>query len=164
MSRHSLTAIALTILSLVGSRAAAQEASIFQDVQPAAATFVAANNVPVVAQQLIRPQFRPVSNPDRSPLLLSLYASTAITQALDVHSTLQALKMGATEANPLVANIVDNRGAFIATKMAVAAGTIFAARQIAKKNKAMAVVSLVAINSVYAYVVNHNYKVARRLR
>ena len=96
-----------------------------------------------------------------SALLGSLYASTAVMQALDMHSTLQAFRAGAVEANPLMSGIAKNRGAFIATKAAVAASTIFAARHIAKRNKVAAVVTMVAINSAYAMIVRHNYNVAR---
>ena len=96
-----------------------------------------------------------------SPLLSSLYVSTAAMQALDMHSTLQAFRAGAVEGNPLMSGITKNRGAFMATKAAVAASTILAARQIAKRNKVAAVVTMVAINSAYAMIVNHNYKLAR---
>jgi hypothetical protein len=39
-----------------------------------------------------------------------------------------------------------------------------AAREVGKKNKVVAAIALVAINSAYGYVVNNNYRVARRLR
>jgi hypothetical protein len=96
-----------------------------------------------------------------SALMTSLYASTAVMQALDMHSTLQAFKAGAVEGNPLMSGIVKNRGAFLATKAAVAASTIFATRHIAKRNKVAAVVTMVAINSAYAMIVRHNYNLAR---
>lgn len=94
-------------------------------------------------------------------LMVSLYATTATMQALDVHSTIRALDRGAVEANPVMGGIVQNRTAFIATKAAVAAGTIYAAHQVAKKNKVAAAITLIAINSAYAFVAHHNYKVAR---
>ena len=94
-------------------------------------------------------------------LLKSLYASMAVMQALDVHSTLSAFKAGAVEANPLMADVARNRGAFVAVKAAVATSTILAARQIAKRSKVAAVVTMVAINGAYAMIVQHNYKVAR---
>jgi hypothetical protein len=94
-------------------------------------------------------------------LLNSLYVSTAAMQALDVHSTLAAFRAGAAEANPLMADIAKHRGPFVAVKAAVAASTILAARQIAKRNKVAAVMTMVAVNGAYAMVVRHNYKVAR---
>jgi hypothetical protein len=132
------------------------------ELQPVANAAVQSPNLEAISRQLRAPQApRRFTRPDRSATMLSLYASTAIMQSLDVHSTLSALDAGAVEGNPLMGGIVGNRGAFIATKMAVAAGTIFAAKEVAKHNKLAAVVTLIAINSTYAYVVNHNYKVAR---
>jgi hypothetical protein len=98
-----------------------------------------------------------------APVLASLYVSTAVLQALDAHSTLTGLERGAFEANPLMSGITQNKFAFIGVKAAVAAGTIYATREMAKKNKVAAVVTLLAINSVYAYVAHNNYKVARGL-
>lgn len=95
-----------------------------------------------------------------SATLKSLYASTAIMQGLDVHSTMAVLKHGGGEANPLMGGLVKNKAAFIGVKAAVAASTILAARQIGKRNKVAAIVTLVAINSAYAFVVQHNYRVA----
>ena len=97
-----------------------------------------------------------------SSLLTSLYVSTAVMQVLDVHSTLLAFKAGAVEGNPLMKDIANNRGAFVATKAAVAATTILAARQIAKKSRIGAVITMVAVNSAYAMIVRHNYSLARR--
>lgn len=106
----------------------------------------------------------PAPRPTRSAVLGSLYASTAIVQALDVHSTIQALDRGAVEANPLMSGLTKNKAAFIATKAAVATSMVFAARSMAKRNKVAAIVTLVALNSAYAMVVQHNYAVARKLR
>ena len=108
---------------------------------------------PIVSQ---RPKF------GGSNLLKSLYASTAVMQGLDVHSTLKAFSTGAVEGNPIMSGVTKNRAAFIATKAAVAAVTILATRKIAKKNKVAAVITLIAVNSAYAMIVNHNYKLARR--
>lgn len=108
---------------------------------------------PIVPQ---RPKF------GGSNLLKSLYASTAVMQGLDVHSTLKAFSAGAVEGNPIMSGVTKNRAAFMATKAAVAAVTILATRKIAKKNKVAAVITLIAVNSAYAMIVNHNYKLARR--
>jgi len=99
-----------------------------------------------------------------SPLLMSLYVSTALTQALDIHSTLKALGRGGVETNPMLSGLTGNKAAFIAVKSAVAAGSIFAARRLAKRNKVAAIVSMVAINTAYGFVAYHNYKVASRLQ
>jgi hypothetical protein len=100
----------------------------------------------------------------QSPLLMSLYVSTAFTQALDIHSTLKALGRGGVETNPMLSGLTGNRGAFVAVKAAVAAGSIYAASRLAKRNKVAAIVSMVAINTAYGFVAYHNYKVANRLQ
>lgn len=113
---------------------------------------------------------RPVQMPSPAPkaqssgVLKSLYASTVIMQALDVHSTMALVSKGGAEANPIMAGLVDNKAAFIGVKAAVAATTIFAARKISKRSKTGAIVMLVAVNSAYAFVVSHNYRVARSLQ
>jgi hypothetical protein len=96
-------------------------------------------------------------------LLNSLYASTVAMQVLDVHSTLRAFNAGAVEGNPAMAGITGNRAAFVATKAAVAAASIWAAHKLSKRNKVAAVVTLVAVNSAYAMIVSHNYRLAGRL-
>ena len=105
---------------------------------------------------------RPERYGSKKGLLNSLYASTAVMQGLDVHSTVMAFRGGAVEGNPLTAGATRNRAAFIATKAAVTAATIFAAKKIAKKNKLAAVITLVAVNSAYAMIVAHNYRLAQR--
>lgn len=111
--------------------------------------------------QVPAPRFPNTSAPKPSPLLASLYASTAILQGLDLHSTFKAFDAGASEANPVMSGLSNHRAAFAATKVAMAVSTILATRHLAKRNKVAAIVSLVAINSVYAMVVRHNYNVAR---
>lgn len=118
------------------------------------------------AEQFPMPPMRPIV-PQRpktggGTLLNSLYASTAMMQALDLHSTLKAFGAGATEGNPLMSGVTKNTAAFALTKAAVAAVTILATRKIAKKHKIAAVLTLVAVNSAYAMVVSRNYALARR--
>jgi hypothetical protein len=113
----------------------------------------------LVSLQPVVPQ-RPKFGTSKS-LLNSLYATTALMQALDIHSTYRALNAGAIEGNPAMGRLTSNPGAFIATKAAVAAGSIWAANRIAKKNKVAAIVTLVAVNSAYAMIVSHNYRLAR---
>src|SRR6476660_7455901 len=43
-----------------------------------------------------------------SKLLAALYATTALTQGLDAHSTLTALNAGATERNPLMSYLTSH--------------------------------------------------------
>jgi uncharacterized protein DUF5658 len=106
----------------------------------------------------------PAPGAESSPALKSLYASTIITQALDVHSTMAVVNRGGTEGNPVMAGLVNNKAAFIGVKAAVAATTILAARKISKRSKTAAILTLVAVNSAYALVISHNYRVARSLQ
>jgi len=100
----------------------------------------------------------------KSNYLVPLYASTAVVQALDIHSTLQLVHMGGGEGNPMLQGLVQHEGAFIAAKAAVAAGSIYAASRIAKHNKLGAIITLVGIDAVYAVVASHNYSLARQMR
>ncbi|MEO7189932.1 MAG: DUF5658 family protein [Vicinamibacterales bacterium] len=166
MSRRFLISALLAVFAV--APAAAQNSFAQQRILPVDFTAAVANAaVPaalVGAEQL--PSLRmPVEGgfrrPTPSTLMLSLYASTALMQALDVHSTLTAFSAGAVEGNPMMKGIAGNKAAFIAMKAGVAASTIFATRALAKKNKVAAIATLLAINSAYAMVVDHNYKVAR---
>ncbi|HUF47563.1 MAG TPA: DUF5658 family protein [Vicinamibacterales bacterium] len=116
-----------------------------------------------VAVPIVEP-YRRLDRGSDSAVLTSLYATTAIMQALDVHSTLRALDRGGVETNPMLSGLTGNKAAFVVVKGAVAASSIFAARRLAKRNRVAAVATLVAINVAYGLVAHHNYKVAARLR
>lgn len=89
--------------------------------------------------------------------------TTAVLQALDVHSTLKAIDSGrGVEQNPVMAPVVNRPAAFVAFKVAATAGTIVAADRLAKHNRIAAYAVMFALNSAYLYVVAHNYKVAGR--
>jgi hypothetical protein len=99
-----------------------------------------------------------------SLLMSSLYATTVITQSLDVHSTMKALNAGAVEGNPMMSYLTSHPVAFGAVKAATAAGLIYAGRSLAKRNKKHAVIALVAVNAAYVFVAAHNYRVASRMK
>lgn len=105
-----------------------------------------------------------VEKPRTSMLLKSLYATTAIVQGLDAHSTLKAINAGAREGNPLMSPFASHPPAFVALKAGAAAGLIVAGRRLARHNKVQAAVALIAINSAYALVAVHNYRTAARMR
>jgi Domain of unknown function (DUF5658) len=92
------------------------------------------------------------------------YATTAILQILDVRSTLQVVKLGGGEGNPLLQGIVAHPALFIGVKAAIAAASVYSANRLAKHNKIGAIATMVALNSVYLMVVEHNYQVARSMR
>jgi hypothetical protein len=122
------------------------------------------DSVTAAARQIPPGFARIAARPTRGYGMLSLYASTAMMQALDIHSTLTAVGRGGVEANPLISGLASRQLAFIAVKSGIAASSILAARQMAKHNKLAAVVTLIAINSAYALVISHNYKLAHDLR
>src|SRR5512146_3281363 len=51
--------------------------------------------------------------PARPMALPALYAGSAALQAFDAYSTLRALRLGATEANPVMTGVVGNPAMFI---------------------------------------------------
>jgi hypothetical protein len=100
----------------------------------------------------------------RPALLPALYATTVALQALDAHSTMTALDRGAREANPLMKGVVGHGGAMLAVKAGAAAGTIYFAEKLWRRNRVAAVALMVAVNGVTAAVVAHNYNVASRMQ
>jgi hypothetical protein len=164
MSRRLVAGVAALGLSLsLAADVRAQETTPGLDAATSASTFsfLPAPAVASAAQIQRALQPRAPRQPGSSALLNSLYVSTVAMQALDMHSTLSAFRAGGVEANPLMQGVTTNRAAFLAVKAGVAASTVLATRQLAKRNKVAAIVTLVAINSAYAFVVNHNYKIAR---
>jgi hypothetical protein len=161
MSRRVAFLFAVVIACLPSTVAAQEPLAVNTDFNPTMTAFAQA--APLDVRQLdVRPSVGLRSG--QSKLLSSLMVSSVVLQALDVHSTYRALGQGAVEANPVMAGVTGNTAAFIATKAAVATATVMAARHLGKRNKIAAIATLVAINSVYAFVVDHNYRVARGLR
>jgi hypothetical protein len=100
----------------------------------------------------------------RPAALPALYLSLAALQGYDVYSTQQAMKRGATEANPMMQGVVGNNGAFIAVKAALVVGTVVAAERLWKTNKAAAIGVMLASNGVAALVAARNMRTLRQLR
>lgn len=149
------------VLSLV-STASAQDRRPLDLSAALAAAPVALTPAPI--QDLADTMGRVPKHRTGSSLMNSLYASTAAVQALDVHSTLLALRRGAVEGNALMTGVTRHQAAFVALKAGVAISSVMAARNMSKRNKFAAAATLVAINSAYAMVVRHNYRVASRLK
>lgn len=107
------------------------------------------------------PDFSRIRRPAVLPVL---YATTALTQVLDAHSTLSALNRGAREANPLMQGASTHSGSLMAVKAGAAIGTVYMAEKMWRRNRAGAIAAIVAMNAVTAVVAAHNYAVAARLR
>jgi hypothetical protein len=102
--------------------------------------------------------------PRRPAALPALYASTALLQALDAHSTMKAINAGAHEANPMMKGVAGNKGALLAVKAGVTGATIFMAERMWKRNPVGAVAMMAIVNGVNAFVVAHNYRVVKGLQ
>ena len=118
-----------------------------------------AASAPAVA--VIRNQ-PPESKPNaarRSPLLIGLYVSHAILQALDAQSTLRALPSGSVrEGNPLLRPFTAQPAALVGFKLGVTAGTIYGIDRLHKSHPRLAIISLAAINGGYVFLVRRNYQ------
>jgi len=101
------------------------------------------------------------ATPSRLGTMVSLYASFAMLQTLDAHSTLRAIENGATERNPLLGNLAGQPAGLYALKAGVAASTILLTEKVRRKHPVSAIVLMTALNSFYATVVVHNYRATR---
>jgi hypothetical protein len=95
--------------------------------------------------------------------MLPFYASTAVLQMLDVRSTLQVVKLGGGEGNPVLQGLVGHPAMFMGVKAAIAVASIYSANKLAKHSRVGAIATMVGVNSIYAMVVAHNYQLARSM-
>jgi hypothetical protein len=105
------------------------------------------------------------SDPRTSPrpaALIPLYVGFGSVQALDVHSTLLAIDRGARETNPLVRFTTGSPAGLIALKTGSTAGVIYLTEKLRKRHPVAAVLVMIGLNSGYAMVAAHNYRIARR--
>lgn len=106
------------------------------------------------------PRARPAGDGFSTSLRRSMYVSFAALQVMDAVSTRQALSNGATEANPAMAGLARNSAAFFAVKAGTAAATTFFAERLARKHPRRATILMAVLNTAYAAIVVHNYRVA----
>jgi hypothetical protein len=92
----------------------------------------------------------------------SMYVSFAALQIMDAVSTRRALNSGASEANPVMGGIARNGAALFAVKAGTAAATTWFAEKLAKKHPRGATIMMAVLNTAYAAIVAHNYRVARQ--
>jgi hypothetical protein len=78
---------------------------------------------------------------------------------LDIHSTQRALGRGGREANRSIRPLVGSPVAFTLVKAGSAAATIYLVEKVRKKNRAVAIATMVGINSAYAVIVARNYRI-----
>lgn len=172
MGRRAAVAMFVALVSLapwsVPQAAAQTDAPLVIDGIVGPISAMTATMQVAAVDQALAPAPRPaIGRPRRSwttPVVIALHATTALSQALDVHSTMVALDRGAVEANPLMAGIVKNKAAFIGVKAAMGAGFAYATHRMARRNKVGAIVTAAAVNSAFLMVAHHNYRIARALR
>ena len=136
----------------------------------------AASNQLAAQEQAIPPAIRSAMSSDvdvhlaltqptsarRPSILVPLYVSFGVMQALDVHSTQLALAGGGREGNPIMRGIVGSPVAMAALKVGATAGVILLSESVRKRHPLAAVVTMVSLNSAYAMIVSRNYSIARR--
>jgi hypothetical protein len=101
------------------------------------------------------------SSPSAAPSL-AIYAAYGMLQALDVHSTLNAVGNGGVEGNPLLRSLVSSPAGLITLKAASTVGVIYFIERLRKKHPAAALALSIGVSSLQAYVVVHNYRVAQK--
>lgn len=96
-----------------------------------------------------------------SAAVKALFVSYGVVQGLDMASTMRARNRGAVEANPVM------QGSYakgFAVKAALGAVTMLAVKQIEKKSKKAAIITMIAANVGTAAVIAHNMRNANRVR
>jgi hypothetical protein len=94
-------------------------------------------------------------------LHISLSASFASLQTLDVVTTLRSVHSGAAvEANPLVAGLARHPAALVGLKAGLTAATIVSMRGFAKAHPKAAALTLIGLNVGSAFVVGSNFRVS----
>jgi len=97
---------------------------------------------------------------ERSVALSTLYVSFAALQALDVESTMRALRAGGREANPLAGSLVESPAMFAVMKAVTTAGVVLATERLRKHKPKTALLVMIGLNSAYATIAAHNYSIA----
>src|SRR5215210_2775080 len=88
--------------------------------------------------------------PERPAALVPMYVAFAALQGLDAHSTMSALGDGARESNPVVRSALDVPAGLFLLKSGTAAGVVLLNEKIWPRNRAAAVITMIALNSAYA--------------
>jgi hypothetical protein len=160
--RRLVRARSVSLILLTLSFGAARHSSAQTTSSPLEPRFTAVEPISMPAASV---QALPVSDgaalTRRPGALMPLYVSFASLQVLDTHATKLALGRGAVEANPVMRGFTGSPAGMLAIKAAGTVGVVWASERMWRRNKAAAVVFLVAANSAMGWVVQHNYRAAR---
>jgi len=96
--------------------------------------------------------------PASARALTSLQVSFVALEALDVFSTMRAMRHGHSEANPLMRGVAGNSIAMATVKAGAAASTILLVRQVARKNRVAAIAMMIGMNTALSVVVARNLR------
>lgn len=151
---RSVAAVFLFTLALAVPALAQESASSLREAADAAALQLAAQTIPPERDAPQAAGRRPAS-------LIPLYVSFGTLQVLDTHSTSRALANGGVEANPMMRGFAGNEVGMLAVKAAGTAGVIYASEKMWRRNKAAAVIFMIAANAGMTWVVQHNYRASR---
>jgi hypothetical protein len=103
--------------------------------------------------------------PDRANVLVPLYGSFVVLQALDFDSTMKALQSGAgREANVAMQAVVGSPVLYATLKAGATAAIILTCERLRKRNHGVAAAALmIGLDSAYAVVSARNYAISRRV-
>lgn len=159
--RRLVRARSVSILLLTLSFGAARQSSAQTTPSPLEPRFTGVEAISMPAPSQALPASNGVAVKRRPGALMPLYVSFASLQVLDAHATTVALDRGAVETNPVMRGFTGNAAGMLAIKAGGTAGVVWASERMWRRNKAAAVVFLIAANSAMGWVVQHNYRAAR---
>ena len=154
--------VALGLMLTVSKTAASQDSDAIGKT-PRTIVETPAGEVSDIGPALPLVRFTPRAATTRPGALPPLYITLAILQGVDGYSTNRGVARGAVEANGVMAPFVGNPARFWAVKVAITALPIIVAERMWKKNRAGAIMTLVATNTVSAIVAAHNARVLGQL-
>jgi hypothetical protein len=104
-------------------------------------------------------------NPTKNlKLMLPLYASMAVAEALDAHSTIVAVDAGARERNPILGVLAPHPTLFSTVKVVATVTLLRAAHQLGKKHPRGAIAAMIGLSAFNTAIAIHNYRVAAAMR
>jgi hypothetical protein len=161
VARRSLVAASLVLLAAAPVRAQGHE--VLPTTTIADAIIAIESEAPVspagfAPLTTIGTRSLPPAEPPRPSLLVPLYVTFGALQAMDAHSTMQALHGGAREQNPIIEPFGRNGAALFAIKSATTVGTIVLAEKLRQRHPVKALVMMTAVNVAYAAIVVSNYR------
>ena len=98
------------------------------------------------------------------PIYKALEISLISLNVADIVTTSYGLKHGAVELNGAMKSFVDKPYKMVLVKAVTLAPSLYLLRQVYKDNPKAATISLVVLNSFYAFVVTNNIQVTLKIK